>query len=119
MNKRARMQLFFKLLATARPCTDVDDAYRQIETILNAIEERHSGVPYDPGNWKNDSRLYMPLMDNSSHPRDCRGVTKLWSFGQSTLIAPNGAYLIKETRSEPVVLEKAGHDGRAVSAFGI
>jgi hypothetical protein len=87
--------------------------------ILNAVEAEHSGVPFDPSNWRSDRRLYMPQMDNSSYPEEYRGVTKLWSLGHALLIAPNGAYLIQENDSERIVLEAPGEDGRPISAFKI
>jgi hypothetical protein len=119
MRKSERINLFFRQLSSVEPCSDHDQAYRLIESTLNAIEDKYSGVAFDPGAWKTDGRIYLPQADRSFRSTEHHDVVKYQSLGHWTFIAANGAFLIHEIQRGKVVVDRPGLDGRAVEAFVI
>lgn len=117
MKKAERVRRFLERLAAAEPCASHDDAHSLIVTTLNAIEDEHSGVLFNPAAWENDGRLYPPQLDNAVLLTDLPGVLRYRSVGHWTFIAPNGAFRIEEIAARKILLDRPGADGRPVGAF--
>ncbi|MBI3270244.1 MAG: hypothetical protein HYZ53_14635 [Planctomycetes bacterium] len=116
--KAARIAEFFRRLHAHPAARDFQEAWRQIETTLNQVEDELSGVPFNPDAWRSDGRLYPPRLDSerrlSGHPN----VRRFRHVGHNTLIRENGAIQIRVANSEPlageVLFSKGGADGREV-----
>ena len=113
-SKTERFQIFVERLLAAPVVTSHDEAFALITTILNAVEDEHSGVPANPAHWQSDGRMYPPQADMARTSKDLPGITIYRNRAHRTLIAANGAFRITEVGSNKIVLEKSGHDGRAV-----
>jgi hypothetical protein len=114
LTKAARLRLFLARLTAAPAATGHDEALALIATVLNAVEDEHSGVPANPANWRTDGRMYPPQSDNARASADLPGVTSYRSVAHRTLIASNGALTIIELSTNAVLIEKAGGDGKRV-----
>ena len=112
-SKNERLQIFLKRLKSAKCAESADDALRLLSTILNAVEDEFSDIPYNPQSWKGDGRLYPPQEDNRrqvpGHPSLCR----YRSAKHNTFIGVNGSIRIETCDPErEILLEKPGCDGR-------
>jgi len=83
-----------------------------IESVLNGVEDRHSGVPFRPENWRFDGRMYPP-QDDAERKSPIAGVRVFRTRGHRVWIAANGAIRITTARppEERTILDKAGKDG--------
>jgi len=83
-----------------------------IESVLNGVEDRHSGVPFRPENWRFDGRMYPP-QDDAERKSPIAGVRVFRTRGHRVWIAANGASRITTARppEERTILDKAGKDG--------
>jgi hypothetical protein len=111
--KRERLQELYRRLAAAPDAATFEEAFNQLSSILNEIENDWSLAPYDPENWRNDGRLYPPLLDNVRDVDGHPGLKRLRSRFHNTFIAANGAIEIQKLGGE-VEFTKAGADGRGV-----
>ncbi len=118
LTKAARLRLFLARLTAAPAAASHDEALALIATVLNAVEDEHSGVPANPANWRTDGRMYPPQSDNARASADLPGVTGYRSVAHRTLIASNGALTIIELSTNTVLIEKPGGDGKAVPSPG-
>lgn len=118
LTKAARLRLFLARLTAAPPAASHDEALALIATILNAVEDEHSGVPANPANWRTDGRMYPPQSDNARASADLPDVTGYRSVAHRTLIASNGALTIIELSTNTVLIEKRGSDGKGVPSPG-
>lgn len=113
MDRKQRFALFLAALEQAPSASDRASARELLTTILNAIEDAHSGAPYDPANWMTDGRLYPP-QDDFEQASSRLDAQLFYSKGHSIWFAANGAIRI-EVRGGPdrgrVVLDKPGPDG--------
>lgn len=111
MNKTSRLRLFLAKLAASPAAANHDQAFALIASVLNAVEDEHSGVPADPANWRSDGRMYPPQADNARPYSDLPGVFGYRSVAHRTLIASNGAFAIIELSTNKALIEKAGGNG--------
>jgi hypothetical protein len=108
-----RLAEFLRRLAAAPVAADLDEAFRQLSDILNAVEDEMTSIPFDPANWQNDGRMYPPQPD-SGRPIPGRGdVKRFRTRGHNILIGDNGAIEIRALSGRPV-LSNPGADGRTI-----
>ncbi len=115
---RERLQIFYGRLAAAPVVSTAEEALIQINETLDAVEDEFSGLPYDPGSWKTNRRLYGP---DPAFEREIQGWPNVRKFRQtehSTFIGANGSFEIQWDRPSPrageVVFSKKGSDGKGV-----
>jgi hypothetical protein len=82
-----------------------------IATILNAIEDEHSGVAANPSAWQSDGRMYPPQSDMARPSTEWPSVMVYRSRSRRTLIGTNGAFAITDLATGLVPIEKPGSDG--------
>jgi len=117
MERSERFTLFVQELQEVAPAATFDEARNLLETILNRIEDAHSGVPFRPDNWRDDGRMYPPG-DDFERASPYSGVRIFRTRGHFVLIGQNGAIRISTSRraadaqDAEIVLDKAGADGR-------
>jgi hypothetical protein len=102
-------------LSSVPPASTFQEAYDQLCTVLNEIEDAMTSIPYNPENWQADGWMYPPQQDSlrkvEGHPK----VPRFRSLRHNTYIGENGAIEIQTTGSEPeVVFAKPGADNRGV-----
>lgn len=114
--KGERLAEFLLRLGQAPPASSAAEAVELVNRILSEVEDRLSGIPYDPAAARQlvtDGRMYGPHPSfASSWPKP--GVTRYAHTKHDTFIADNGAILIRLRRPLTVLLSKAGSDGQEV-----
>lgn len=110
--KRARLEILQRL-CDAPPAISGEQALTLIGSLLNAVEDQTTGIPFKPDQWASDGRMYPPMPDNAHDVPDRSDVTRYRSVGHNIWIAANGAILIKSLLDE-VMIDKPGADGRKV-----
>lgn len=110
MDQHGRFALFINELEAAEPATDAQEARNLLERVLNEVEDRHSGVPFDPGAWRNDGRMYPPH-DDFEYASAVAGVRLFKSKGHDIWFGSNGALRIARRGAGSVVIDKPGRDG--------
>jgi hypothetical protein len=112
MEKKERLSIIFESLSSAPGPSDFDEAWSLLHSTFNEIEDRLSGVPFNPSNWKNDGRLYPPEYD-SERQGALKGVRMFRARRHRIFIAVNGAIRIAsvvDPRDIPVDI--SGKDGK-------
>jgi len=112
--KAQRLQEVYCRLNQAPATSTFAEMRRQLDDILNQVEDELTGIPYDPAHWATDGRLY-PVQDDNVHevegnPR----VALLRARGSMIYIGDNGAIEIQDVVSGAVEFNKPGSDGRGV-----
>ena len=64
--KARRLQAFLDRLGQLPAAASHDEALMQLRTVLDSVEDAHSGVPNDPASWQSDGRMYAPGADGGS-----------------------------------------------------
>ena len=85
-----------------------------MDETLNQVEDELSDVPFDPDAWRTDGRMYPVQDDNAADVPNFPGVVSLRSGAHETFISPNGAIEIRDVRTDAVIFEKVGADGKGV-----
>jgi hypothetical protein len=111
LSKVERMQIFLKRLAAEKPARSADQALALLAENLNAVEEEHSGIPYNPKLWQADGRMYPPQEDNRRIVPDRPSLRRYRSAEHNTFIGLNGSIRIQDLDGK-VMLDKPGHNGR-------
>lgn len=109
MDRSKRLALFVREMQEAAPAATIEEARLLLETRLNAVEDQHSGVPYNPAMWHSDGRLYPPH-DDFERDSGRSDIRVFRTVGHRVWFANNGAIRIT-TLSGRVVLDKPGKDG--------
>lgn len=112
--KSKRLSEFYERFGKAPPSSSFDEAYGLFATLMNAVEDEFSGVPYDPARWQSDGRLYPPQIDSIRDVPDKLFVKRFRSKWHNTFIGINGAVEIYDMFRQEVVFVKLGSDGRGV-----
>lgn len=89
ISKRLRVEAFVERLATAPPASSDADAMVLVAETLNDVEDDMTSIPYNPGTWEFDGRMYPPQPDSARDAGD--GLTRYRSRGHNTLIHSSGA----------------------------
>jgi hypothetical protein len=112
-SKFERLAEFLRRLGDAEPATSLNEARELIASILKAVEDEMTDIPYDPPAWETDQRLYPPHDDAerevSGHP--C--IRRYRSLGHNTYIGANGAIEVR-VGAKQVIFAKPGADGKEV-----
>jgi hypothetical protein len=114
MERSERFALFLEELNGAEPASTFEEARRMAERILNDVEDRYSGAPFNPANWRSDGRLYPP-QDDRRLEEDIEGVRTFRTVRHYVSFADNGAIFIRKVGASPgtgIELDKPGRDGR-------
>lgn len=119
MERIERFALFVQRLKEAAPAATFEEARLLLETILNRVEDQHSGVRFHPPSWRTDGRLYPP-QDDYELETDIPDVRVFKTVRHFVTIGDNGAIRIEAIRPTPdnpetVVLDKPGLDGNFCS----
>ena len=111
-----RFQAILRELRIAPCASSFNEAYTLLCAAINGVEDTLTTIPYDPGHWQTDGRIYPPQMDNMRDVPGHENVNRFRSRGHNTFIAQNGAVEIQEVASDPpqIVFSKLGCDGRGV-----
>jgi hypothetical protein len=111
--KSERLELIVELLSEV-PCpTSMAEAKLTADTVLNIVENLFSGVPYDPGKWRADGRMY-PAQEDARRRTSTERVAGYFHVGHESYFADNGAFRIQERHSGKVLIDRPGPDGRNV-----
>jgi len=114
MEKRARLDEFLRRVTEAPAAGGADEALGLLTEILTAVEDEHSGVPNEPTGPRADERMFAPI---ERYHFAIEGRPDLDGYRQKvhdTIIAGNGAILIRVRKTLKTVFEKPGLDGRKV-----
>ncbi|MEX2271483.1 MAG: hypothetical protein WD690_08440 [Vicinamibacterales bacterium] len=111
-SKRIRLAEFYRRMRKLPAFENHDDAFEGGASLLDALENELTSIPYAPADWRSDGRLYWPQADNAK--RIGRTVTRYRSFAHEMLIGDNGSLEIRAIGGD-VELSKPGGDGRLVS----
>lgn len=112
--KRVRFQEFVRRLSLLPAAASDDEARRQLDDTLNAVEDELSGVPFDPDHWRTDGRMYPAQDDSAADVPGYPNVTSYRHRRHETFIAENGAFEIRSVDTGDVVIAKLGADGKGV-----
>ena len=114
VSKQERFATFCQRLQAERPARTFAQAYEQLCSTLNAVEDELTGIPYNPDNWQTDGRMYPPRPDSMREVDGHPEVTRFRSSAHNTFIGDNGGIEIQTVSSKEVVFSKPGEDGRGV-----
>jgi hypothetical protein len=108
--KQQRLEEIYRRLAQAPTARTFAEMRAQLADVINAVEDRLTGIPYNPANWRSDGRIYPVHDDNvfdvAGHPR----VTLLRARKNLVYIGDNGSVEIHNA-SGGVAFRKPGRDG--------
>jgi hypothetical protein len=114
VSKQERLQEIYRRLAQAPAAGTFTEMRRQLDDVLNEVEDQLSGVPFDPRRWATDGRLY-PVQDDSVYDVDGQPRVMLLRARRSEIyIGDNGAIEIRDASSGGVEFNKPGADGHGV-----
>lgn len=112
MDKKERLSIIFESLKAAPRPSNFDEAWKLLQGTFNEIEDRLSGVPFNPSDWKNDGRLYPPEFDSE---KQCavKGVRMFRARRHRIFIASNGAVRIASVvEVHDIPVDIPGKDGK-------
>lgn len=115
MTKGERVAELVRRLEASPPAAGADEALDLVTSVLDEIEDQHSGVPNDPTSPMADERIWPPI---ARYHFEIQGRPDLDGYrqkGHETIIGANGAIRIRTRRDVKVILDKPGRDGRKVN----
>lgn len=122
LSKKERVGLIFAALQDAPLAENRDQALALMDRVFRKVEDEHSGVPYDP---YDKERLYPPVAEMERQEEGKPWLKRYRHTGHYTLIADNGAIVIrviergmvngvKTIVGERTELNKPGADGQRI-----
>jgi hypothetical protein len=112
--KARRLQEFIKRLGALLPAASFEEAKKQLDDTLNAVEDELTSIPFNLEAWETDGRMYPVQSDNVRTVPGHPSVKRLRSRGHNTLIGANGSIEIQAAGSAEVLFRKPGADGTGV-----
>lgn len=107
LSLQERLALVYQRLDQLPPATNADEAFKQLATTLDQVEDDYSGVPKnpDPG-LKFDGRMYPPREDFTERTAD--GGIRATTRGNQIEISPDGTTSILSRKTGEEVYRKLG-----------
>jgi len=115
MTKGERVAELVRRLEACPAAGNAEDALRLVTTVLEEIEDQHSGVPNDPSSPMADERIWPPIARYHFAIDGRPDLDGYRQRGHETILGTNGAILIRTRRGASIILDKAGQDGRKVN----
>lgn len=112
--KQERLKEVYRRLAAVPAARTFAEMRRQLNDVLNEVEDELTGIPYDPPCWATDGRLYPVQDDNAFHVEGHPRVTLLRARRNEIYIGDNGAIEIRNVSLRITEFSKPGEDGRGV-----
>jgi len=114
MTKAERVAELIRRLEVSPAVGNAEDALRLVTTVLEEIEDQHSGVPNDPSSPMADERIWPPITKYHFAIEGRPDLDGYRQKGHETILGANGAIFIRTRKNAKVILNKAGQDGRKV-----
>lgn len=115
MTKGERVAELVRRLEACPATGNAEEALRLVTTVLEEIEDQHSGVPNDPSSPMADERIWPPIARYHFAIDGRPDLDGYRQRGHDTILGANGAILIRTRRDARTILDKAGKDGRKVN----
>ncbi len=114
-SRSERLALFFAVLLDLPALHTQAEAKYAFDTALNVIEDRFSGVPYSPGTWMTDGRMY-PANEDFRRRSNVDCVAVYYHRAHASYFGSNGAIRVSERRTaQPAILaDRPGADGKYI-----
>lgn len=112
--KSDRIRIFHDELLAASPARDMSGAREQLARILNSVEDRYSGVRFNPAaaTAPPDGRMYPP--DDAFERRSSHASIRVFAHRQHrTSFGANGAIHIELSDGTPLI-SKPGANGKTI-----
>lgn len=111
-----RLKKLYERLDQLPPARNADEAFQQLATTLDQVEDEYSGVPRDPNpGLKFDGRMYPPREDFTERTED--GGLRATTRGNQINISPDGTTSILSRRSGEEVYRRAGAEAAQNAAL--
>lgn len=112
--KSVRLHEFLTRLAAAPAAAALDEAFRQLSDVLNAVEDELTEIPFNPDSWQSDGRMYPPQEDNRRSVPEKPGTVRYRTRQHNIFISADGAITIEDVVNSVKVFEKAGANGSRI-----
>jgi len=112
--KPERFTEFLDRLRSAPAACTFDEAYEQLCTILNEVEDERTSIPFNPDLSQTDERMYPPQPDSIREVEGQPKVKRFRSRRHNTYIGANGAFEIRSAPEGEVLFAKPGADAKGV-----
>ncbi len=117
-SRQERFSMILERLNTAKPASNIDEAYKLLCETINLVEDEHSGVVHDPDNFLNDGRFYPPKADARRSVGGRKDLVRYRSRLHNTFLSTEGAIRIETVeqigKQPEVILDKPGRSGRTL-----
>jgi hypothetical protein len=100
MTKAERVAELVRRLGASPPAASSDEALGLVTTVLDEVEDQHSGVPNDPTSPLADERIWPPIARYHFAIQGRPDLDGYRQKGHETIIGANGAILIRTRREE-------------------
>ena len=120
ISKAQRLDEFFRRLYAAPPARTVEEAVFQMASVLNAVEDEYTSIPFDaiaaiPANKKDTvGRMYPPVLESLRTIAGQPNVKRHRHAYHESLVGSNGSIQMRIVKTGNIVFSKAGFDGKGV-----